>query len=394
MNILRRLSTLRLIAALSVTVALATAAAVAFAGGGGPVPPKRSLPIAIHTAISGPRVHAVTARITFTNHLLPSGALGSSSPFLSGASGRLWAGDGRVRLELQADNGDTEIGFDGHTVVVYDVASGTAYEMAVPSKSAAAGTHDGQAAASRDRGVPSIAKIRNLLTRAAEHVLISGAGPTDVGGQPAYSVRVSPRHDGGLLGAVELAFDARHGIPLRVGIYAQGDSSPVLQLAATDVSYAPVDRSALAVHLAPGTKIVRVHPPSQGKDGATAHAQKAPVSGTAAVSRALPFSLAAPATLVGVPRQAVRLVGGTGSPAALVVYGHGLGAIVVLEQKVTAQKHSPLAQLPTVAVNGSSGRELTTALGTLIRFDRNGVRYTVVGSLPAASAEAAARAIG
>jgi hypothetical protein len=391
MNMLRRISTLRLVAGIAVTAAVAAVAAVALAGSGGPVPPKRPLAVAIHDSLTGPRIQAVTARITFTDHLLPSGALGTSSPLLTGATGRLWIGDGRARLELQADSGDTEIGFDGHTVTLYDVSSNTAYELAVHRHPHGA---DHAGATAHDHGVPSVAKIRQALARVAEHVLLSGASPTDVAGQPAYSVRVSPKHDGGLLGAVELAFDARHAVPLRIGVYAQGDSSPVLQLAATDIGYGPVDRSALAVHLAPGTKIVRVHPPTghAGEKGGAKTAGHA--SGLAAVQHAVPFSLTAPATLVGVPRQAVRLVGGEGTPAALVVYGHGLGAIVVLEQQATPQKHSPLAGLPTVAVNGASGRELTTALGTLIRFDRAGVRYTVVGSLPAASAEAAARALG
>ena len=37
--------------------------------------------------------------------------------------------------------------------------------------------------------------------------------------------------------------------------------------------------------------------------------------------------------------------------------------------------------------------ELATALGTVLRFDRGGVRYTVIGSVPPAAAEAAARAL-
>jgi hypothetical protein len=45
-------------------------------------------------------------------------------------------------------------------------------------------------------------------------------------------------------------------------------------------------------------------------------------------------------------------------------------------------------------VNGASGHELATALGTAIQFDHGGVRYTLVGSLPATAAEAAARALG
>ena len=133
MNILRRASTTRLAIAGALVVLTAVAASMALASRSGSAPPKRSLAAAIHHALAGPRVAGVTARIRFSNHLLPSGALpDSAQPLLAGATGRLWATGGKVRLELQADNGDTEIGFDGSTLVVYDVATSTAYEMQVP----------------------------------------------------------------------------------------------------------------------------------------------------------------------------------------------------------------------------------------------------------------------
>jgi hypothetical protein len=49
--------------------------------------------------------------------------------------------------------------------------------------------------------------------------------------------------------------------------------------------------------------------------------------------------------------------------------------------------------LPTVSINGVTGQELDTALGTLVRFTRAGVAYTVIGSVPAAAADAAARGL-
>ena len=49
--------------------------------------------------------------------------------------------------------------------------------------------------------------------------------------------------------------------------------------------------------------------------------------------------------------------------------------------------------LPTVTINGATGTELATALGTLIRFEANGINYIVLGSVPPAAAEAAARGL-
>jgi len=99
--------------------------------------------------------------------------------------------------------------------------------------------------------------------------------------------------------------------------------------------------------------------------------------------------------VAGLPRQMVRLVDAGGHTAALVVYGRGLGAVAVLEQATGpgASHSSPLGALPRVSINGATGQELATALGTLLRFDRGGVSYTLVGSVPAVAAEAAARAL-
>jgi hypothetical protein len=46
-----------------------------------------------------------------------------------------------------------------------------------------------------------------------------------------------------------------------------------------------------------------------------------------------------------------------------------------------------------VSINGVTGSELDTALGTMVRFTRGKVSYTVLGSVPPAAADAAARAL-
>jgi len=50
-------------------------------------------------------------------------------------------------------------------------------------------------------------------------------------------------------------------------------------------------------------------------------------------------------------------------------------------------------RLPTLSINGATGTELATALGTVVQFDRGGVSYLVIGSVPPQAAEAAARGL-
>jgi hypothetical protein len=52
-----------------------------------------------------------------------------------------------------------------------------------------------------------------------------------------------------------------------------------------------------------------------------------------------------------------------------------------------------MEQLPSVNVNGATGKELATALGTVVTFERAGVSYTVAGSVPPVAAENAARGL-
>jgi outer membrane lipoprotein-sorting protein len=407
MKHLRTLSTRRLLAALvGLTTAIAAGTAIAVAAsGGGPVPARQPLSQAVHQALSAPSIQGITARITFTNHLIDATNIQGSDPILQGASGRLWLslapGNPRIRLELQSDNGDAQLLAGSGSFSVYDPSMSTAYQGQLPQhKETATGKATSDA-------VPSIAKIQTELNHLMQHANLSGAIPSDVAGQAAYTVRISPKHDGGLLGAGELAWDAANGVPLRLAVYARGDSTPVLELKATDITFGAVPDSVFAVTPPAGTKIVKVSTP-----GAAAHPglatrsdlrdRHASVQGVAAVARRLPFALVAPGTLVGLPRRTVTLLDWAGHPAALVSYGQNLGGVAVIEQpadSASAAKSSSGSgdhqglSLPTVSINGATGQELDTALGTMVRFTRGGVAFTVIGSVPPAAADLAARGL-
>jgi outer membrane lipoprotein-sorting protein len=390
LKLLRTLSTSRLVllvVAVTVLAAGVAAIAVAASGGSGPTPPPKPLAQALHDSLAGPTPEGITARIEFTNKLFPSGAITGQvgSALMSGASGRLWAtNDGRGRLELQSNAGDVQVVWNNSEVTVYDASSNTVYRAKLPA----------EANSSPDRsGVPSVTKISDFLTRLGEHVSMSGAEPSNVAGQEAYTVRISPQHDGGLLGAGELAFDAARGVPLRIGIYAQGASSPALELAATDISYGPVQASDVDVTPPSGAKSVDLG--SLTRNSMDSGGGQTRVSGLPAVQAAASFPVVAPDTLVGLPRQDVRLVGNSESKAAVVVYGQGLGAIVVVERPADASAQAgPLGSLPEVSLEGITAHELATQLGTVLTWNRGEVSFTLAGSVPPAAAEAAARALG
>lgn len=399
MNLFRRLPLSRLlalIAAALVVLGAGAAIAVAALNSDGPTPPPRPLAQALKQGLSAGELPGVTARIEFTNKLIDGSSLAGRDPILTGATGRLWASaDGKVRLELQGSDGrDAQIVYDGTTAWLYDASANTVYRLAVPAK-------DRAKAARKDRtrtGPPTLAEIRRGLKRLARSADLSRAIPSNVAGQPAYTVEISPKHDAGLLGGAQLAWDAARGVPLRAAVYADGQSDPVLELKATDISYGTVPASTFAISPPTDAKVVTVSlPRGEGTAAAKRAKRSGRVAGLGAVQAKVPFAVVAPKALVGLPRQSVRLIQGERTRGAVVTYGKGLGGIAVIQTQSPAKASATRGgkdrgpSLPTISIDGVTGRELATALGTALTFERNGVSYTVIGSVPPNAAEAAAR---
>lgn len=395
MTHLRRISTLRLlvIGAVVTLFAAATAVIALAAGGGGPTPPSKPLDTAVHDALVGPAPAGVSARVHFTNDLVGESVLEGADPLLAGASGRLWAtADGRLRLELQADvskgsAGDLELLVEERHFSLYDPGTETVYEGRLPSHKDEGGEEP-----------PSLSQVQEAIEEVTQHADLSGANPSDVAGQPAYTVRVSPKADGGLVGGAELAWDAINGAPLRAAVYAKGESSPVLELAATEISFEAVPDSVFEIPPPPGAKTVELNPSGEGSSGeGSGESSAPPVTGLEAVQAKTSFPLSAPPTLAGMERDQVRLMSSGEEAGALVTYGKGLGGLAVIELPAGEggeEGSSEGPQLPSVSIPGAThGQELETPLGTLIRFRRGGVEYAVVGSVASAVAREAAEGL-
>jgi outer membrane lipoprotein-sorting protein len=362
-------------AALVVGVAIALGAR-----GSGPTPPAKPLANAIEDALNAQQPAGITARITFTNNLVPSGGLAgqAGSALITGASGRLWTtSDGRGRLELQSDAGDVQIVWNDKQVTIYDASSNTAYRLALPAKTQESGATT----------PPTLSDITKALTDAAQYWNVGGATPSNVAGQPAYDVTVTPKTSAGLLGEAELAWSAANGTPLKLAVYARGEKSPVLQIEATHISFGAVPSSDVDISPPAGAKIVDI-PTSAGTGGPTTE-----VTGLAAVQAALPFQVTAPDTLGGLARTDVRLIGSGDHEGALIVYGDGLGAVAVTEHAADTQGAGPLSALPAVTVGSATGHELATPLGTVIEWSNGGVSYLLAGSITSTTAEADAAAL-
>ncbi len=377
--LLRRLPLARLLLLCGVLVAVGIGAtALASALSVGPTPPPKPLADAVHDALTAAPVEGVSAQIQLTNHLLEGANLASgggeasqltSSPLLSGASGRLWISkEGHVRLELQSEKGDTQVYYDGHTLSAYDASSNTLYRY-TPPKESEAGSTGGEGGSSSPSGgsdgsahheVPSVAKIEEAIAHLSSHADVSGATPTDVAGQAAYTVRVSPKEGGSLLAGAELSWDAGNGVPLRAAVYSTESSAPVLELAATSISYGPVEPSVFDFTPPANAKVEEVVLPKPGE------------------------------------HQGSSSQGGEHEHPNVTTHGSEPGTIAVLEAKAKAgaSQSSPLPEgLQRVKINGVTASELPTELGTLLTFERSGVRYLLAGAVAPGAVEAVAKGL-
>jgi hypothetical protein len=334
-------------------------------------PPPTTLQELTLRELSGSGPAGVTAHFRYVDALVPTTNLvpdatsgGSPLPLVSGADGRLWYANGRLRMEFQTDQGDTQLLLENNRALVYDAADGTAYAAILPALGLPQLARSGLAGAS------------SLVSSISGDAALSRPQPVVTGGRPAYTVRIAPTHDGGLLRSASLAVDAETGTPLRLELFGTGQTAPLLEFALSDVSYGDIDPSVFRLKLPFGMHPLALRfaaPPSVG--GAV------PCTG--------------PQELAGLPLRTCREASrSTDVPGRVLVYGTNLSSVVVLEQPGSSDPSGGLwSLLPTVTVSGTTGRELVTGLGTVIRFVRGGVTYTVLGSMPRPVVEAVARGL-
>jgi hypothetical protein len=374
MGIIKRSSATGLIGWLVLAVVLLSAISVtayAMTRSGAAKPPKRSLASAVHRIFTARPVTGVSAQFRVDQHLLAGSSTSlASNPLLQGATGSVWVGGGRARLVVKSQLGTTSIAYDGHQVTLYDRKHHVAYVLPVK--------HHAKQGGATEHNVPTMAAIQHALAQASKFAVLSGAIPSNVAGREAYTVHVSPRHNGGLFGEFDLAWDAARAVPLRFAIFPRGSSTAAISISVTHIRYGAIPARALSMTPPAGTKIVHVHMPSKN-DHPAQQVHMAPAVGAAAVSKAVGFTVAAPKRLAGFPQHHLRAVTIGSHRAALATYGRGLGTVFLLEQRASGSK-SPLSSLPSVSLAGIKAHELDTTLGSVIQWSRGGVTYTIAGS--------------
>ncbi len=420
-----RRRTLALIVAAGV-LAVALVVGVVTAGAQGPssLPSITVAQLLQNVATRAPGTTAISGDFAWSNDLLggASSLLSLSgnqtsaglSSLLTGGSGRLWAQDGKVRLESQGQNGDFVAVASGATIWTWDSMTTTATRYALPAATGGAA----QALPSPETSLDPAVAIGRLIQKLAPTATLAISGQTTVAGRETYTLTITPTSPVTSFGSVAVAIDGHRWVPLRVQVFARGDGSPVLSAGFKTVSFGPVSNSlftftppsgATVVHknVSVGQNLVGM---AGGKASDKGGAQHKPLTLAQARARA-PFLLTPSATPAGIEfrgafvtptkvttgqaptgltagqRQALAAL--AAHPSAVLDYGKAFGTVLVIESRTTAaqdvQIQRQLGQVSMIGettVDGLPATRLQTSLGSAVTFRQGDVRVVVAGLVP------------
>jgi hypothetical protein len=233
---------------------------------------------------------AISGDISWTNELfgempfMPDHvAQPADSPLTASGSGRMWAQDGKLRLESQGQGGDQIVVADAEagTLWTYTFVDDTAhlYEWAGETPGDGASTGDDTASAGEPASpapYPGSAhepmtpeRVSGFLQSAARFMSVEVTGTTVVAGRDAYLLTMTPAATDTALGKVEAAIDGETYVPLRVDVVAKGHDAATLSFGFTRVSYDPVDDEVFAFEPPAGATVEReaIDPQGEGHGG-------------------------------------------------------------------------------------------------------------------------------
>ncbi|MEV7546078.1 sigma-E factor regulatory protein RseB domain-containing protein [Streptomyces sp. NPDC089915] len=260
-------------------VAAATVAMVpAFANAGGPDLPKVTAQQLIEkVAASDTQQLSGSARIT-TDLGLPSLATGllggagvtggSANPedkiaqLANGTHTLRVAADGPDRQKLTVLDGKDEytLVHNGNDVWGYDSKSNEAFH----DKSDRAG----QDHKTGDRLAASPQQVaQEILKNAGPTTDISVGDTAQIAGRDAYQLVLKPKQSGSTVGSVQIAVDAKNGVPLRVQLLSSQGGKPIVDAGFTQIDFGKPAADSFTFTAPKGAKVTEgSHPGLAGKD--------------------------------------------------------------------------------------------------------------------------------
>jgi outer membrane lipoprotein-sorting protein len=348
-----------------------------------------------------------SATATVEQTLVPEGLLGASQGDSAGNSGprsaRIWhGGPDKLRAELQSKNGDQIFVKNGSEVSSYDGATNTLRTGEKPEPEGSP-----EEAASPE-------KINEVLADISPTSDLKTGPPEEFAGRWAYPLTLEPKDKSQtLVDKAKALVDAETFVPLSFNLYAQNTPDPVVRYEASDFKVGDVPDERFQLETPPGAKVVsnEESDTSEGqgaKDGEKQGAQT--VASVAEAQKSVSFPVK---QLAGAPGgRELTEIRVAGSDGVIQTYGSGWGAITLVQKTDQGSAEDTDAsqgdssgseadngrgeqsQVPTVDLGGGvEAKEISTPIGTALSWSADGVSYSLVGSVPAADLEEAARGL-
>jgi len=349
-----------------------------------------------------------SATATVEQTLVPEGLLGASQGDSAGNSGprsaRIWhGGPDKLRAELQGKNGDQIFVKNGSEVRSYDGATNTLRTGEKPKP-------EGQ-----PEEAASPEKINEVLADISPTSDLKTGPPEEFAGRWAYPLTLEPKDKSQtLVEKAEALVDAETFVPLSFELYAQNTPEPVVRYEASDFKVGDVPDERFQLETPPGAKVVSNEESGSGEGQGEKHGEEQgaqTVSSVAEAQKSVAFPVKQLAEAPG--GRELTEIRVAGSDGVIQTYGSGWGAIT-LAQKIdqgSAEGTDTLqgensdseadnngrgeqSQVPTVDLGGGvEAKEISTPIGTVLSWSADGVSYSLVGSVPAADLEEAARGL-
>jgi outer membrane lipoprotein-sorting protein len=307
---------------------------------------------------------------------------------------RVWyGGPDKVRAELQGENGDRIFVSDGERAWAYNGVTNTLKTGKRPAEPRTLEQPDAE-------DPPSPAEVDRMLAELAPTSKLTQGTPIRFAGREAYVLTLSPKDKSStLVERGRAIIDSETFLPLQLSLYAQGQLDPVFSWSVSDLDVGPVPAERFAFQVPPGAEVVPFDMDKGERHDLEMRAGAEPVKvKTAAEAQKLvDFEIGELANPPG--GRELTDVYLKGADGAVLTYGSGWGTVVLAQgpQKDGASAPQPRAaggdlSLPTVDLGGGvKATELSTPIGTGLRWNADGISYVLAGSVPAADLEQAAR---
>jgi outer membrane lipoprotein-sorting protein len=339
-----------------------------------------------------------SASLTIEQSLIPAQfleAAGQESGFAASGpqTARVWyGGPDKLRAELQGDNGDRIFVHDGERAWAYNGATNTLRTGERPPEPQSSELPDTE-------NPPTPVEIDRMLAELAPTSELTQGTPIRYAGREAYVMTLRPKDEGStLVDHGRALIDSETFLPLELALYAQGKPDPVFSWRVSSLDVGPVPAERFDFQAPPGATVLPFEEGQEERPELEMRAGTEPkeVETVAEAQRLVDFEIGELAN----PPGGRELTGVylKGAHGVVLTYGSGWGTVVLAQgpQQEGASVPRPEAAggdptLPTVDLGGVEATELSTPVGTGLRWNAGGVSYVLAGSVPAPELERAAR---